>query len=62
MQMLIDLGHQLDLKIVAEGIETAEQWEWLRAARRDLAEGFLISRPVPAERIGYFHPNGLVFR
>ncbi|SFV09122.1 putative bifunctional diguanylate cyclase/phosphodiesterase [Pseudoduganella namucuonensis] len=45
----IELGHNLDLKIVAEGVESQDVWEQLAAAGCDVAQGFLISRPMPAD-------------
>ncbi len=45
---LLDLGHTLDLEIVAEGIELDVQRAWLRRERCDLGQGFLFSRPLPA--------------
>jgi diguanylate cyclase (GGDEF)-like protein/PAS domain S-box-containing protein len=48
---IISLGQSLRLKVVAEGVETEEQAELLRLLRCDQAQGFLFSRPVPAEEI-----------
>lgn len=44
----IDLGHALGLRVVAEGIETAGTLDLLARIGCDLAQGFFISRPVPA--------------
>ncbi|MDP5183031.1 EAL domain-containing protein [Blastococcus sp. BMG 814] len=46
---LIDLGRTLDLEIVAEGVELDLQREQLRAARCDLAQGYLFAAPLSAE-------------
>jgi diguanylate cyclase len=43
-----ELGHALGLRVTAEGVETIEAWHLLRALGVDAAQGFLISRPVPA--------------
>jgi EAL domain-containing protein (putative c-di-GMP-specific phosphodiesterase class I) len=48
---VISLGHALDLKIVAEGVETEEQSKLLRLINCDEMQGYLFSRPVPLERI-----------
>jgi diguanylate cyclase (GGDEF)-like protein len=45
---IISLGHDLDRRIVAEGVETVEQLHWLRAASCDVVQGFLIERAMPA--------------
>jgi predicted signal transduction protein with EAL and GGDEF domain len=45
----VDLGHNLGLKVVAEGVETPAAWAQLAAMGCDIAQGYLISRPLPAE-------------
>ncbi|WP_418316521.1 EAL and GGDEF domain-containing protein [Piscinibacter sakaiensis] len=45
---IIVMAHELDMKVIAEGVETAEQRDLLAAAGCDFAQGFLYSRPVPA--------------
>ena len=47
----IGLAHNLGLKVVAEGVETAEQLEYLRSRGCDLVQGYLYSRPVPAAEV-----------
>jgi diguanylate cyclase (GGDEF)-like protein len=47
---VIALGKKLGLKTVAEGVETQEQYDWLRSEGCDQVQGYLISRPVPAIR------------
>jgi EAL domain-containing protein (putative c-di-GMP-specific phosphodiesterase class I) len=44
----IDLGHNMGLKVVAEGVETIEVLGQLREMGCDLAQGFYLSRPLPA--------------
>ncbi len=43
---LISLGHNLGLTIVAEGVETAEQLDWLRRHHCDQVQGYLLARPM----------------
>lgn len=43
----IELGHNLGLKVVAEGVETMAVWDDLMALNCDVAQGYLISRPMP---------------
>jgi diguanylate cyclase (GGDEF)-like protein len=47
----IELGHSLGLKVVAEGIETPEVWATLLRLGCDLAQGYFISRPMPADAV-----------
>jgi diguanylate cyclase (GGDEF)-like protein/PAS domain S-box-containing protein len=48
---IISLAHSLQLKVVAEGVETEEQAKVLRLLRCDELQGYLISRPVPLEQL-----------
>ncbi len=47
----IDLGRNLGLRVVAEGVETAEAWRQLAALGCDVAQGYYLSRPVPANEL-----------
>jgi EAL domain-containing protein (putative c-di-GMP-specific phosphodiesterase class I) len=49
---IIGMGHSLQLKVVAEGVETAEQLQLLRESGCDQIQGFYFSRPVPADEFG----------
>jgi diguanylate cyclase (GGDEF)-like protein len=51
VHMIIELGHILSLKVVAEGLENRESLDKLIALGCDMAQGYYISRPVPAEEI-----------
>jgi diguanylate cyclase (GGDEF)-like protein len=44
----IELAHNLGLRVVAEGVESAEAWMRLAALGCDLAQGFHLARPLPA--------------
>jgi len=50
----IELGHTMGLKVVAEGIETADAWSLLRRLGCDFAQGYLISRPLPVSEVTSF--------
>jgi diguanylate cyclase (GGDEF)-like protein len=50
----IRLAHDLGLRVVAEGVETAEQLERLRALGCDVAQGFLLARPMAPEQVPPF--------
>jgi EAL domain-containing protein (putative c-di-GMP-specific phosphodiesterase class I) len=43
----IDLAHNLGIMVVAEGVETAEIWDMLRALDCDQAQGYHMGRPMP---------------
>jgi diguanylate cyclase (GGDEF)-like protein len=45
---ILELGFRLGLEIVAEGVETAAQQEWLCAMNCQTIQGFLIAKPLPA--------------
>ncbi|MEX2480900.1 MAG: EAL domain-containing protein [Gammaproteobacteria bacterium] len=49
MRAIIDLAHGLNLQAVAKGVETAEQWEFIRAHGCDTAQGHYISVPLDAD-------------
>ncbi len=58
---IVNLGRQLNLKTIAEGVETLEQLDFLRSIDCDAVQGFLFSRPLPASDLepfiidGYWH-------
>jgi diguanylate cyclase (GGDEF)-like protein len=47
----IDLGHNLGLRVVAEGVEDAASWDKLAELRCDTAQGYHLGRPVPADQL-----------
>jgi diguanylate cyclase (GGDEF)-like protein len=49
---IIDLGHNLDLRVVGEGVELERTLDRLGDAGCDVAQGFLLARPMPASEIG----------
>ena len=48
VRMMIDLAKSLDLEVIAEGIETAEQVEALRVLQSSFGQGFFLARPAAA--------------
>jgi len=48
VQTIVDLGANLGLRVVAEGVEDATTWERLNELGCDVAQGYHLSRPVPA--------------
>ena len=51
VRSLIVMAHNLDLKVIAEGVETTDQLNFLRDHACDAIQGFLVSRAVPPEDI-----------
>jgi diguanylate cyclase (GGDEF)-like protein len=50
----IDLARNLGLAVVAEGVETQEAWDTLRVQGCTLAQGYLLSKPLPPEELADF--------
>ena len=48
---IITMAHSLKMKVIAEGVETETQANFLRLLRCDEAQGYLFSKPVPADEI-----------
>jgi EAL domain-containing protein (putative c-di-GMP-specific phosphodiesterase class I) len=48
---IIALAHGLKLKVVAEGVETADQLKFLRAHHCDSAQGYFLHRPLPEAEV-----------
>jgi EAL domain-containing protein (putative c-di-GMP-specific phosphodiesterase class I) len=47
----MEIAHSVGATIVAEGIETPEQWRFASMMGCDVAQGYLIGRPVPADEL-----------
>ena len=54
---IIDLGHHLGLEVIAEGVETLEQRDWLIAHRCTTMQGFLVAPGLPADKASVFPPR-----
>ena len=52
VRTIVELAKNLGMQVVAEGVETAEQMERLKAMGCSFGQGFYFSRPVPAEEAG----------
>jgi EAL domain-containing protein (putative c-di-GMP-specific phosphodiesterase class I) len=49
-----DLGHNLGLKVVAEGVEDQRTFDQLAAIGCDTAQGYFMARPMPAPDVSAF--------
>lgn len=47
VETTIDLANRLDLKVIAEGVETEEQFNYLREFGCEIAQGYLLNKPLP---------------
>ena len=48
--LVIDLGHKLGLQVIAEGVETEEQIDYLRKYACDQIQGFILSKPLKVDK------------
>jgi EAL domain-containing protein (putative c-di-GMP-specific phosphodiesterase class I) len=51
VQKTIEIGHELGMKVMAEGVETAQQLEFLRLKGCDSAQGYFFSRALPVNQM-----------
>jgi EAL domain-containing protein (putative c-di-GMP-specific phosphodiesterase class I) len=51
VQAIIALAHGLRLRVVAEGVERADQYDYLRGLGNDEYQGYLFSKPLPADEV-----------
>jgi len=56
----IDLAHDLDMEVVAEGVEDRAGWEYLATQGCDIAQGYVVSEPIPAEAYAAWRSGGTV--
>jgi diguanylate cyclase (GGDEF)-like protein/PAS domain S-box-containing protein len=51
VEAIIAMAHSLQLKVVAEGVETKEQYEFMRSRGCEMIQGYYFSKPIPASEI-----------
>ncbi|WP_236020605.1 EAL domain-containing protein [Devosia sediminis] len=54
VKAVIGLSRSLGIQVVAEGVETLDQWRELKRRGCDLAQGYLIAKPMSADRVPHF--------
>jgi diguanylate cyclase (GGDEF)-like protein/PAS domain S-box-containing protein len=57
VEAIIVMAHKLGLEVIAEGIETAEQRDMLKAAGCDYGQGFFFAKPMPAADVAAAYPR-----
>lgn len=48
---IVEMAHDLKISVIAEGVENKEQFDFLRSLGCDEVQGYMVSKPVPAEEI-----------
>lgn len=61
MRAIIAMAKSLDIQVIAEGVETAAQWEFLKTLDCEQGQGFLFARPQPAASIEELMRSGAAF-
>ena len=51
LESSLGLARELGLRVVAEGVEEREDWDLLQMSGCDIAQGYLIAKPMPADRM-----------
>jgi len=59
-QAVITLGHTMNLRVIAEGVETPEQLAFLRRNQCDEMQGYLFGKPMPAHEFGKLLESGRI--
>jgi EAL domain-containing protein (putative c-di-GMP-specific phosphodiesterase class I) len=55
----IELGHNMGLNVIAEGVENAEAWRVLENLGCDMVQGYFVSRPLPPQEfLGWMNDSG----
>lgn len=57
VRAIVTMTHTLDKQVVAEGVETQEQLDFLRSEDCDICQGYLISRPLPLDELRHLLAN-----
>lgn len=58
IKAIIAIAHQLELEVIAEGVETQEQLEYLQEQGCDKIQGYYVSKPLPVDEITQFLITG----
>lgn len=50
LNLSVEIGKSLDMTVIAEGVETQEEWDLVSATGCDQVQGYFIAKPMPAEQ------------
>ena len=56
---IIAMAHSLKIKTIAEGVETEEQWKFLRLLRCDTIQGYYFHKPMPSDEVAKLLRGGI---
>lgn len=59
VKSIIHMSHSLNLKVIAEGVETEEQLEFLKTEQCDEMQGYYFSKPLPPHQLDRFFPKSV---
>ena len=59
MTAIIRMGQSLNLRVIAEGVETQAELEFLQSQHCDEGQGYYFSRPVPAQQFAILLETGI---
>jgi EAL domain-containing protein (putative c-di-GMP-specific phosphodiesterase class I) len=48
---MINMLRELDMEVVAEGVETKEQLEWIKNKNCDIVQGYIFDKPLPPDEL-----------
>ena len=54
VKAIVTMAHSLDMEVVAEGVENEEQFQFLKTLKCEIAQGYMFSPPVPADKLDSF--------
>ncbi len=57
VKIIVEIGKILGMEVTAEGVETEEQWNYLKLIGCDIAQGFYISKPLKPKELEEFYRN-----
>ncbi|QAS51228.1 hypothetical protein HLI_02885 [Halobacillus litoralis] len=60
VKSIIHMSHSLNMKVIAEGVETAEQWNFLKNEKCDEIQGYFYSKPLPPEQLSDVFNSSIV--